>query len=231
MRHLFVSMTLAGSKNQSQNQNSSNFPCGLTDKLLRPAEASLPLAHGLGATDLVLRRVRHQQLSVDGENRGSRPGTKVIKSASATALSVIIPAGGGSAQQVRVGSCNQTLTPLLLSSVEQHAASPLASPMSPRSLSSNPSSRDSSPSRDCSPTVTVLHSPITILRSGKKYGFTLRAIRVYMGDSDVYSVHHMVWVGTTASTASTASTTTTPNTSSTAVLLASVRFVGFCTMR
>ncbi|XP_070703514.1 microtubule-associated serine/threonine-protein kinase 1-like [Pempheris klunzingeri] len=152
------------------------------NKLLRPADASLPLpgsATVLGlpdpqgprgaTTDLVLRRVRHQQLSAEGEKRHSRPGTKVIKSASATALSVIIPA------------------------VEQHGASPLASPMSPLSLSSNPSSRDSSPSRDYSPMVNVLHSPITIHRSGKKYGFTLRAIRVYMGDSDVYSVHHMVW--------------------------------------
>uniref|UniRef100_A0A8C6K7R2 non-specific serine/threonine protein kinase n=1 Tax=Nothobranchius furzeri TaxID=105023 RepID=A0A8C6K7R2_NOTFU len=120
-------------------------------------------------TDLVLRRVRHQQLSVDGEKRNSRPGTKVTKSASTTALSVIIPA------------------------VEQHGVSPLPSPMSPHSLSSNPSSRDSSPSRDFCPTVNVQHSPITIHRSGKKYGFTLRAIRVYIGDSDVYSVHHMVW--------------------------------------
>ncbi|KAG9338775.1 hypothetical protein JZ751_025211, partial [Albula glossodonta] len=125
---------------------------------------------GLRATnDLVLRRARHQQLSGDGEKRSPRPGTKVIKSASATALSVIIPA------------------------VEQHGSSPLASPMSPRSLSSNPSSRDSSPSRDYCPAVSVLRSPITIHRSGKKYGFTLRAIRVYMGDSDVYSVHHIVW--------------------------------------
>uniref|UniRef100_A0AAX7V241 non-specific serine/threonine protein kinase n=1 Tax=Astatotilapia calliptera TaxID=8154 RepID=A0AAX7V241_ASTCA len=154
---------------------------GAMNKLLRPADASLPLPSSatiLGlpdpqgtcgaTTDLVLRRVRHQQLS-EGEKRSSRPGTKVIKSASATALSVIIPA------------------------VEQHGASPLASPMSPRSLSSNPSSRDSSPSRGYSPMVNILHSPITIHRSGKKYGFTLRAIRVYMGDSDVYSVHHMVW--------------------------------------
>uniref|UniRef100_A0A8C1DQ53 non-specific serine/threonine protein kinase n=1 Tax=Cyprinus carpio carpio TaxID=630221 RepID=A0A8C1DQ53_CYPCA len=76
---------------------------------------------------------------------------------------------------------------------EQHGSSPLASPMSPRSLSSNPSSRDSSPSRDYCPAVSVLRSPITIHRSGKKYGFTLRAIRVYMGDTDVYSVHHIVW--------------------------------------
>uniref|UniRef100_A0A8C1A362 non-specific serine/threonine protein kinase n=1 Tax=Cyprinus carpio carpio TaxID=630221 RepID=A0A8C1A362_CYPCA len=77
--------------------------------------------------------------------------------------------------------------------MEQHGSSPLASPMSPRSLSSNPSSRDSSPSRDYCPAVSVLRSPITIHRSGKKYGFTLRAIRVYMGDTDVYSVHHIVW--------------------------------------
>lgn len=77
------------------------------DKHLRPAEAMLPLpssATVLGlpdpqgprgaTTDLVLRRVRHQQLSAEGEKRSSsRPGTKVIKSASATALSVIIPAG------------------------------------------------------------------------------------------------------------------------------------------
>ncbi|XP_054606731.2 microtubule-associated serine/threonine-protein kinase 1 isoform X4 [Nothobranchius furzeri] len=151
------------------------------EKLLRPADASLPLpvSASLGlpdpqgprgaTTDLVLRRVRHQQLSVDGEKRNSRPGTKVTKSASTTALSVIIPA------------------------VEQHGVSPLPSPMSPHSLSSNPSSRDSSPSRDFCPTVNVQHSPITIHRSGKKYGFTLRAIRVYIGDSDVYSVHHMVW--------------------------------------
>ncbi|CAL9693484.1 unnamed protein product [Knipowitschia caucasica] len=145
------------------------------EKLLRP-DTGLPLpvsATVLGLpdapgtrgaiTDLVLRRAHHHQLTTDGEKR------KVIKSASATALSVIIPA------------------------VEQHGASPLASPMSPRSLSSNASSRDSSPSRDYSPMVSVLHSPITIHRSGKKYGFTLRAIRVYMGDSDVYSVHHMVW--------------------------------------
>ncbi|KAM7419095.1 hypothetical protein PAMA_016284 [Pampus argenteus] len=132
-----------------------------------------PLYDPLGAratNDLVLRRARHQHLSGDGEKRNSRPGNKVIKSASTTALSVIIP------------------------SVEQHGGfSPLASPMSPHSFSSNPSSRDSSPSRDFCPAVSVLRSPITIHRSGKKYGFTLRAIRVYIGDSDIYSVHHIVW--------------------------------------
>ncbi|CAB1341993.1 unnamed protein product [Coregonus sp. 'balchen'] len=159
---------------------------GLTagDKLLRPADVPLGAIPSPSSTvtagdtepqgsratnELVLRRVRHSQLSAEGEKRNSRPVTKVIKSASTTALSVIIP------------------------TVEQHGTSPLASPMSPRSISSDLSSRDSSPSRDYSPTVNVLRSPITIHRSGKKYGFTLRAIRVYMGDSDVYSVHHVVW--------------------------------------
>ncbi|XP_068030233.1 microtubule-associated serine/threonine-protein kinase 3 isoform X3 [Anomalospiza imberbis] len=95
-------------------------------------------------------------------------GSRVPKSASVSALSLIITSDdfGGSA---------------------------LMSPISPRSLSSNPSSRDSSPSRDSSLAIASLRPPIIIHSSGKKYGFTLRAIRVYMGDSDVYTVHHMVW--------------------------------------
>uniref|UniRef100_A0A673N0G2 non-specific serine/threonine protein kinase n=1 Tax=Sinocyclocheilus rhinocerous TaxID=307959 RepID=A0A673N0G2_9TELE len=67
------------------------------------------------------------------------------------------------------------------------------SPMSSHSLSSNPSSRDSSPNRDLSLSVSSLRPPVVIHSSGRKYGFTLRAIRVYMGDTDVYTVHHMVW--------------------------------------
>ncbi|XP_055487854.1 microtubule-associated serine/threonine-protein kinase 4-like isoform X3 [Leucoraja erinacea] len=96
-----------------------------------------------------------------------RPG-KVMKSASATALSLMIPA-------------------------DVYGVSPLASPISPHSLSSDPSSRDSSPSRDSSTSSGSPKPPIIIYSSGKKYGFTLRAIRVYMGDSDVYTVHHIVW--------------------------------------
>ncbi|XP_063283801.1 microtubule-associated serine/threonine-protein kinase 2 isoform X2 [Pelobates fuscus] len=120
-------------------------------------------------SDLAVRRARHRLLSGDSaEKRTSKPVNKVIKSASATALSLMIPS-------------------------DHHTCSPLASPMSPHSLSSNPSSRDSSPSRDFSPAITHLKPPIIIHRAGKKYGFTLRAIRVYMGESDVYTVHHMVW--------------------------------------
>ncbi|XP_058714545.1 microtubule-associated serine/threonine-protein kinase 3 isoform X6 [Poecile atricapillus] len=102
------------------------------------------------------------------ERQRASLGSRVPKSASVSALSLIITSDdfGGSA---------------------------LMSPISPHSLSSNPSSRDSSPSRDSSLAIASLRPPIIIHSSGKKYGFTLRAIRVYMGDSDVYTVHHMVW--------------------------------------
>lgn len=77
---------------------------------------------------------------------------------------------------------------------DMFAVSPLGSPMSPHSLSSDPSSsRDSSPSRDSSAASASPHQPVVIHSSGKNYGFTIRAIRVYVGDSDVYTVHHIVW--------------------------------------
>uniref|UniRef100_A0A3Q1ATN3 non-specific serine/threonine protein kinase n=1 Tax=Amphiprion ocellaris TaxID=80972 RepID=A0A3Q1ATN3_AMPOC len=94
-------------------------------------------------------------------------GGKVPKSASVSALSLII-------------------------TTDDSPSSLQPGPISPRSLSSNPSSRDSSPNRDLLLSPTSLRPPIVIHTSGKKYGFTLQAIRVYMGDSDVYTVHHMV---------------------------------------
>nr|XP_036881992.1 microtubule-associated serine/threonine-protein kinase 4 isoform X5 [Manis javanica] len=94
---------------------------------------------------------------------------KVTKSLSASALSLMIPG-------------------------DMFSVSPLGSPMSPHSLSSDPSSsRDSSPSRDSSAASASPHQPIVIHSSGKNYGFTIRAIRVYVGDSDIYTVHHIVW--------------------------------------
>uniref|UniRef100_A0A4W2HTQ6 non-specific serine/threonine protein kinase n=1 Tax=Bos indicus x Bos taurus TaxID=30522 RepID=A0A4W2HTQ6_BOBOX len=114
------------------------------------------------------RRLGSQRDSAPEKSRTSPSGGRVPKSASVSALSLIITADDGS-------------------------GGPLMSPLSPRSLSSNPSSRDSSPSRDPSPVCGSLRPPIVIHSSGKKYGFNLRAIRVYMGDSDVYTVHHVVW--------------------------------------
>ncbi|XP_015193330.2 microtubule-associated serine/threonine-protein kinase 3 isoform X5 [Lepisosteus oculatus] len=94
--------------------------------------------------------------------------TKVTKSVSASALSLMIPG-------------------------DVFGVSPLGSPMSPHSLSSDPSSRDSSPSRDSSLCAVSPRQPVVIHSSGKKFGFTLRAIRVYACDSDIYTVYHMVW--------------------------------------
>uniref|UniRef100_A0ABM5FTR8 non-specific serine/threonine protein kinase n=1 Tax=Pogona vitticeps TaxID=103695 RepID=A0ABM5FTR8_9SAUR len=94
---------------------------------------------------------------------------KVTKSLSASALSLMIPG-------------------------DIFGVSPLGSPMSPHSVSSDlSSSRDSSPSRDSSTASASSHQPVIIHTSGKKYGFTIRAIRVYVGDSDIYTVHHIVW--------------------------------------
>ncbi|XP_077318782.1 microtubule-associated serine/threonine-protein kinase 4 isoform X3 [Lithobates pipiens] len=93
---------------------------------------------------------------------------KVTKSISASALSLMIPG-------------------------DVYSVSPLGSPVSPLSLSSDPSSRDSSPSRDSSISSFSPRQPIVIQSSGKKFGFTLQAIRVFVGDSDIYTVHHIVW--------------------------------------
>uniref|UniRef100_A0A4W4EHQ0 non-specific serine/threonine protein kinase n=1 Tax=Electrophorus electricus TaxID=8005 RepID=A0A4W4EHQ0_ELEEL len=97
------------------------------------------------------------------------PGSKVPKSASISTLSLIITPGEDDMSGV--------LQP---------------SPISPASISSNPSSRESSPNRDLSLSISCLRPPILIHSSGKKYGFTLQTIRVYMGNSDVYTIHHMV---------------------------------------
>ncbi|KAK5852304.1 hypothetical protein PBY51_023783 [Eleginops maclovinus] len=93
---------------------------------------------------------------------------KVPKSVSTGALSLMIPG-------------------------DTFGVSPLASPLSPYSLSSDPSSRDSSPSRETSHLTANPRQPIVIHSSGKKFGFTLRAIRVYSCDGDIYTVYHMVW--------------------------------------
>ncbi|XP_076000810.1 microtubule-associated serine/threonine-protein kinase 3 isoform X2 [Genypterus blacodes] len=111
------------------------------------------------------RRIAHQ---LETPEKPRPPtGCKVPKSASVSGLSLII-------------------TP-------DDSAGPPTSPKSSMSLSSNPSSRDSSPSRDLSLSISCLRPPVVIHSSGKRFGFALRAIRVYMGDGDVYTVHHMVW--------------------------------------
>uniref|UniRef100_A0A4W5MJQ2 non-specific serine/threonine protein kinase n=1 Tax=Hucho hucho TaxID=62062 RepID=A0A4W5MJQ2_9TELE len=110
---------------------------------------------------------QHVGLQPDGHGDKHGGVAKVSKSVSASALSLMIPG-------------------------DIFGVSPLASPISPYSLSSDPSSRDSSPSRDSSLCVICPRQPIIIHSSGKKFGFTLRAIPVYACDRDVYTVYHTV---------------------------------------
>uniref|UniRef100_A0A3P8ZQJ5 non-specific serine/threonine protein kinase n=1 Tax=Esox lucius TaxID=8010 RepID=A0A3P8ZQJ5_ESOLU len=128
-------------------------------------------AEGVGSPDSKTTldpRVPTGGLRHDGHGEKFGVVSKVPKSVSASALSLMIPG-------------------------DIFGVSPLASPISPYSLSSDPSSRDSSPSRDSSLCVTSPKQPIIIHSSGKKFGFTLRAIPVYACDRDVYTVYHMVW--------------------------------------
>jgi microtubule-associated serine/threonine kinase len=56
--------------------------------------------------------------------------------------------------------------------------------------SSTASSRDTSPCRE--PLVTSLKPPILIRRGPRGFGFTVHTIRVYYGDTDFYTMHHLV---------------------------------------
>ncbi|XP_069362459.1 microtubule-associated serine/threonine-protein kinase 3 isoform X5 [Maniola hyperantus] len=75
------------------------------------------------------------------------------------------------------------------------AASPCAG-----NTSSTNSSRDSSPCRDPpSPFATANHSliqsskpPIVVRRGPRGFGFTIHTVRVYYGDTDYYTMHHLV---------------------------------------
>ncbi|XP_029678016.1 microtubule-associated serine/threonine-protein kinase 2 isoform X2 [Formica exsecta] len=93
----------------------------------------------------------------------------VIKSASTSGLSLVIPTSDFAYD-----------APL--------NAQPIESPGG----SSTASSRDTSPCRELSPLVTSLKPPIIIRRGPCGFGFTVHTIRVYYGDSDFYTMHHLV---------------------------------------
>ncbi|KAG5678272.1 hypothetical protein PVAND_007962 [Polypedilum vanderplanki] len=57
--------------------------------------------------------------------------------------------------------------------------------------SSTASSREVSPSRE-SPAITNLKPPIILRRGPNGFGFVIQTIRVYFGDSDFYTMHHLV---------------------------------------
>ncbi|CAK9799798.1 Microtubule-associated serine/threonine-protein kinase 2 [Anthophora plagiata] len=93
----------------------------------------------------------------------------VIKSASTSGLSLVIPTSDFS-----------------------YDASLNTQPIESPGGSSTASSRDTSPCRELSPLVTSLKPPIIIRRGPCGFGFTVHTIRVYYGDSDFYTMHHLV---------------------------------------
>ncbi|XP_030852362.1 microtubule-associated serine/threonine-protein kinase 2 isoform X2 [Strongylocentrotus purpuratus] len=102
----------------------------------------------------------------DGKHISSsseRQSRTVVKSASSSMLSLIIP------------------------SDELHVPSPINSPGGESS-----SSRDDSPSRD--PSMSSMKSPIVIKKPPRRktMGFHMQAIKVYLGESNIYTLHHLV---------------------------------------
>ncbi|KAF2976882.1 hypothetical protein EK904_015041 [Melospiza melodia maxima] len=184
----------SGSRGPREEQEKSAFVSDETvqdePEVTTPASTISSSTLSVGSFSEHLDQINGRSESVDSTDNASKPAGevashmarqrlestekkkisgKVTKSLSASALSLMIPG-------------------------DVFGVSPLGSPMSPHSLSSDlSSSRDSSPSRDSSIAAASPHQPIVIHSSGKKYGFTIRAIRVYVGDSDIYTVHHIVW--------------------------------------
>ncbi|XP_071481399.1 microtubule-associated serine/threonine-protein kinase 2-like [Diadema antillarum] len=102
--------------------------------------------------------------AIDVGKSGERQSRPVVKSASSSTLSLIIP------------------------SDELHVPSPINSPGGESS-----SSRDDSPSRDASG-YGSLKSPIIIRKPPRRkaMGFQMQAIKVYLGESNIYTLHHLV---------------------------------------
>ena len=103
--------------------------------------------------------------------------SRIVKSSSASGLSLMIPLPSEDPQD---GAGKSSVSKNLIQSMQSPGGSSTAS------------SRDASPCRDISPLINSLKPPIIIRRGPRGFGFTIRAIRVYFGDTDFYTVHHLV---------------------------------------
>ncbi|XP_011177378.2 microtubule-associated serine/threonine-protein kinase 1 [Zeugodacus cucurbitae] len=124
--------------------------------------------------------LQHHHKSMDG-HLGKHRSRSIVKSASALGLSLMSSAVDN--QQLAQQLCG--------------IAAGIQSPGSGAGAggnggSSTASSRDTSPCRDLSPLVTNLKPPIIIRRGPRGFGFTVHTIRVYYGDTDFYTMHHLV---------------------------------------
>ncbi|NXC19953.1 MAST4 kinase, partial [Corythaeola cristata] len=155
-----------------------------------PASTISSSTLSVGSFSEHLDQINGRSESVDSTDNSSKPSSEVTSHVARQRLE-------STEKKIISGKVTKSLSASALSLMipgDVFGVSPLGSPMSPHSLSSDPSSsRDSSPSHDSSIAAASPHQPIVIHSSGKKYGFTIRAIRVYVGDSDIYTVHHIVW--------------------------------------
>ncbi|XP_036362224.1 microtubule-associated serine/threonine-protein kinase 3 isoform X3 [Octopus sinensis] len=106
---------------------------------------------------------------------------KLQKSASASALTLLVHSIGHPLDN------SGELTKRRLFFPEDLLIQPLNSPGG-----SSTSSRDGSPSRDISPLTRNLKPPLVIKKGPQGFGFRIQAIRVYLGDTDLYTLQHMV---------------------------------------
>lgn len=104
----------------------------------------------------------------------------LVKSASDLGLSLLMRSDSHIALQSPIGA-----KPLAAALAHVAVASNAGS-------SSPASSRDTSPCRDLSPLVTNLKPPIVIRRGPRGFGFTVHTVRVFYGDTDFYTMHHLV---------------------------------------
>ncbi|XP_055620201.1 microtubule-associated serine/threonine-protein kinase 3 isoform X2 [Toxorhynchites rutilus septentrionalis] len=107
---------------------------------------------------------------------------------SSTAIAAIGVAGGGGAAVLH----SVTATASNLSSSSGCSTGITSTMHSAGNCSSTASSRDTSPCRELSPLVTNLKPPLIIRRGPRGFGFTVHTIRVYYGDTDFYTMHHLV---------------------------------------
>merc|ERR1719398_88433 len=110
--------------------------------------------------------------------------SRIVKSSSASGLSLVIPLPEGSEPAGATAGAH----PGILGGAVGGAGAVVQSPGG----SSTASSRDASPCRDMSPLINSLKPPIIVRRGLRGFGFTMRAIRVYFGDTDFFTVHHLV---------------------------------------
>ncbi|XP_055591772.1 microtubule-associated serine/threonine-protein kinase 1-like [Uranotaenia lowii] len=129
----------------------------------------------------------------------------IVKSASALGLSLMAASSDDSSTAIiagpsgisgimggGVGLHNATTTASNLSSSSGCSTGMASTMHSAGNCSSTASSRDTSPCRELSPLVTNLKPPMIIRRGPRGFGFTVHTIRVYYGDTDFYTMHHLV---------------------------------------